>query len=401
MTKEQPEFQSGQASVSLQGQQPDELILPAQAEAWRQQALQLSPLAQLGWFRLGDWAEQHNLPQQAIYCYRQALEQVLPRDPLHALCHERLGHLLFLGQNHLEAEQHYLLALEQDSQLFGAALNLGCIYFARRQFRQAEHWVRQAIALRPDNPAAWENLAEICRQRQKLADAGAAYARVWQRQHRPDLMVRHALLFPMVFATEAEIPIWLERFAAGLAQLTRAGIQLHNPSRQVGVLHANLHYAGPPWTELARQLAVFFRQACPGLASQAPHCALSARRPGERLRLGIVTPNFKQHSLGRMFGQLVPELDRSRFEVVLCSSEVATDMLGQRLAAAADQYLTLPNAFFAARSALARQGFDILLYPEIGGDPQSYYLGFARLAPLQLALWGLGSSTGLPQIDAY
>ncbi|HEY9838839.1 MAG TPA: hypothetical protein V6D23_00185, partial [Candidatus Obscuribacterales bacterium] len=155
------------------------------------------------------------------------------------------------------------------------------------------------------------------------------------------------------------------------------------------------------WLELALQLAEFYRRACPELLSIAPHCREAGRSPGDRLCIGIVAPNFKGHSVARMFGQMVPELDRARFEVVLCTPHAPAEPMGQYLADAADEFLKLPLDFFAARATLAHRRFDILLYPEIGGDPQTHFFGFARLAPLQAVLWGIGSSTGLPEIDCF
>ena len=37
---------------------------------------------------------------------------------------------------------------------------------------------------------------------------------------------------------------------------------------------------------------------------------------------------------------------------------------------------------------------DVLLYPEIGLDPVTYFLSFARLAPVQAAWFGHPDSTG-------
>ena len=38
---------------------------------------------------------------------------------------------------------------------------------------------------------------------------------------------------------------------------------------------------------------------------------------------------------------------------------------------------------------------DVLLYPEIGLDPVTYFLSFARLAPVQAVWFGHPDSTGL------
>ncbi|HEY9839456.1 MAG TPA: tetratricopeptide repeat protein [Candidatus Obscuribacterales bacterium] len=381
------------AAVHVQLKQPEA------AEGLYQQALALNPANIRVQFRLGELYRSQRRHAEAIGCY----QQVLSRQPRDAGSHNSLGHIYFKQKDFAAAEAHYRQALEADPSFFGAANNLGCIYFLREQYPEAELWVRKALAVQPDYLDAWENLAGICRKREDLTGAVAAYTRLCELSDRPDLRVRRALLLPVIYDSEAEIPVWREKFAAGLRQLLQSGIRLRDPSREIEEWHSYLHYAGPPWLDLALQLAEFYRRACPELVSIAPHCRAghALRRPGDRLRLGIVAPNFKGHSVAKMFGQIVPELDRARFEVVLCTPHEPDDSMGRYLANAADEFLKLPEDFFEARAALARRRFDILLYPEIGGDRQTYFFGFSRLAPLQAVLWGIGSSTGLPEIDCF
>jgi protein O-GlcNAc transferase len=44
---------------------------------------------------------------------------------------------------------------------------------------------------------------------------------------------------------------------------------------------------------------------------------------------------------------------------------------------------------------------DLLIFPDIGMDPFTYFLGFARLAPVQCVMWGHGSSTGVANMDYF
>jgi predicted O-linked N-acetylglucosamine transferase (SPINDLY family) len=46
-------------------------------------------------------------------------------------------------------------------------------------------------------------------------------------------------------------------------------------------------------------------------------------------------------------------------------------------------------------------GLDILFYPDIGMDPFTYFLAYARVAPTQITTWGHPVTTGLPNMDWF
>jgi predicted O-linked N-acetylglucosamine transferase (SPINDLY family) len=46
-------------------------------------------------------------------------------------------------------------------------------------------------------------------------------------------------------------------------------------------------------------------------------------------------------------------------------------------------------------------GLDILFYQDIGMEPLSYFLAFARLAPVQLTSFGHPDTTGIPNLDFF
>jgi len=63
--------------------------------------------------------------------------------------------------------------------------------------------------------------------------------------------------------------------------------------------------------------------------------------------------------------------------------------------------LPLDNLGYAAQ-VLRSHALDVIVYPEIGHDPVSYFLAFARLAPVQAA-WGLAhpDTTGISNVDYF
>lgn len=50
----------------------------------------------------------------------------------------------------------------------------------------------------------------------------------------------------------------------------------------------------------------------------------------------------------------------------------------------ADEKLQAPPNLDLARSAVAREELDVLVYPDIGMEPLTYFMAYARLAPIQV-----------------
>ena len=65
----------------------------------------------------------------------------------------------------------------------------------------------------------------------------------------------------------------------------------------------------------------------------------------------------------------------------------------------ADRNVILPRDLAAAREAIAALELDVLFYQDIGMDPFTYYLAFARLAPVQCVSFGHPDTTGIPNMD--
>jgi predicted O-linked N-acetylglucosamine transferase (SPINDLY family) len=67
----------------------------------------------------------------------------------------------------------------------------------------------------------------------------------------------------------------------------------------------------------------------------------------------------------------------------------------------ADRVVTLSKNIFNAQRIIAREEMDLLFYTDIGMDPETYFLSFARLAPVQCVTWGHPDTTGVPNVDYF
>lgn len=272
-----------------------------------------------------------------------------------------------LGRPH-EAIQHYQRALDIDPH-HGAAFQLLCVV----QYKLGDHESLRAT------------LAE--RHRAARSEDGASIAR--------------ALALPSLLDSRQEIEQIRARLSAEIADLSRSTLEVRDPSTEVGSTSFNLAYQGEDDRDLHERIARLHLHACPGLEYVAPHCARSQPRANQRVRVGIVSAFLRDHSIGRVMQGLFARFDRDRVSVHGFTFQSAADPVYCAMTRDADEWVTLPSEFSPARQALARARLDVLLYPDIGMDPLTYFLAFARLAPVQCTTWGHPVTSGVPALDYY
>ena len=170
--------------------------------------------------------------------------------------------------------------------------------------------------------------------------------------------------------------------AAKLATLADAGLRLDDPLSQVGATPFYLAYHGRDDRPLMEALATLYRQVCPSLTYEAPHVAPGRARPdGRKTRVGFVSTFFREHTVARLNENLIAKLPRDRFDVVV--------------------FDRLPRDLRAARQSISAAELDILYFTDIGMEPLTYFLAFARLAPIQCVSWGHPATTGIPTLDRF
>ena len=126
-----------------------------------------------------------------------------------------------------------------------------------------------------------------------------------------------------------------------------------------------------------------------------------SRPEGSRIRVGFISRNFKQHTIGKFMIGYVAFLDRRRFEVVTLAVDPPDDPMVQQFRQHSDEFVIVPADIAAAREQIAALNLDVLFYADIGMDALTYFLAFSRLAPVQCVTWGHPVTTGIPNVDYF
>jgi protein O-GlcNAc transferase len=278
----------------------------------------------------------------------------------------------------------------------GALNNMGIANQALGRNEAARGYLARAHGAEPGNPVIAANLARtglrlgeydaslgVLKSALKVAPAGGA------------LRALNALALPYIADNTDMLSNARARMEAEIGRLENLDAPIENPLTDVGMTNFQAVYHGLDDRPLQEALAAFYARNCPELTFIAPHCEGSARSGG-KTRIGFASAHLGSHTIGKLNHRLIAGLSRDKFDVHVFA------LGGSEPDAGPDTTVhALPTNLAGARAAIAEARPDILYYPDIGMEPMSYFLGYARLAPVQCVTWGHPVTTGLPEMDYF
>ena len=323
-----------------------------EAIACHRRALELKPDSPETHNNLGNALQAQGKLDEAVACWRRALEL----KPDYAEAHNNLGNAL-KDQGELdEALACYRQALERNSHYAEAHNNLGIVLKEQGNFDEAIACYRRALELQPDYAEAHNNLGVAFKDQGRLDEALACCRRALEA--KPEFVEAQSnLLYAQLFHPD--------RDAAALCEEHRRW---------------NQQYAAP--------LVKFIQ----------PH--RNDRSPDRRLRIGYVSPDFREHCQALFTVPLLSAQDHEGFEIVCYADVVRPDGITGRLRSCADGWRNIVGLGHEQVAELIRQdGIDILvdLSMHMAGNR---LLVFARKpAPVQACWLAYPGTTGVSTID--
>lgn len=260
----------------------------------------------------------------------------------------------------------------------------------------------RARTISPELLPAIKNHAALLFDMTDMEAAAAAYDHALRIA--PDdagLAMKRAMTFPTVLRSEAEIDTIRADIERRMQAIKRSGLVIADPLKEVGRPNFYLAYHGRNDRDLQTLIAETYLALCPALGFVAPHCRAPKSRTGGRLKIGFLSKFFYDHSVKFISEGIIRNLDPALFEVHLISTMAEQDVdifpPGQGPAG----YTRIEDDLFQAQRDVAALELDVLVFGDIGMEPLSYYLGFARFAPVQCVMQGHPVTTGLPHMDYF
>lgn len=344
-------------------------------------------------------------------------ESSIDRAFARALAHHQAGRLR-------EAEQAYRRILERYPEHADTLNLLGVIALQAGQLEPALELVQRAVALRPDAAACRNNLGRILEDLGRTDEAAAAYAAAIARDpacaeafnnlgrllEGRDRLAEAADRYRAAIRLDADyaephtnlgnVLKAQGELDAAIAAYRRA-IELRP---DLSMLHSNLlltlHYhSGYAPADLAREHGLWAeRHVAPLAAERRPHEHDAA--PDRRLRIGYVSPDFREHATARFMLPLLRNHDRAQVEVFAYSDVTRPDGVTERIRAHADAWRDVATFSDAELDAVVRRDRIDILVDLAAHAARNRLLVFARKpAPVQVTYLAYCSTTGVDAID--
>jgi protein O-GlcNAc transferase len=279
------------------------------------------------------------------------------------------------------------LALKPDYVASWSGLNR--VFVAQGKFEEAEECCRDALDLIPDNIDLINNLGGVLIYNNKLEEALAVFERALT--FAPDN--------PLILGNMAEALKRQGRLDESIAFSRKAiAVKPDDNNNYSNLLLIMTYAASISPQDLATTAREFDEHIADPLRRLRP--LIRDKDPERRLRIGYVSPDFRDHPVTYSFEFLLKLHDRRQFEIFAYSSSVWKDHVTARLKPAFDHWRDIKalNDDQAA-DLIETDGIDILV-DLAGHTADNRLLVFARKpAPVQVSWLGYPATTGMKAMD--
>lgn len=361
----------------------------SEAEASCRAAVRAAPRDALAWHQLGSLLfKQRRSEAAAVAEAAEALRRATELAPAVAAFHGNLAAVLGVLGRHEEAAVAAAQAVRLEPTFVEARLNLGVALERLGRLPEMVEAYRAALEHKPDHPPALLKLGHALRRVDKPSEAVGVFRRFVE-------------LCPSEWTGHAGLAAALNEvgdLAAGLA-CSRRAVEAGAPAADHSALILAMQYDSSTPPEAVYEEAIrWAARHAPVPAQPEPHT--NEALPDRRLRVGYLSPDFRNHPVGRLLEPILRKHDRRQVEVVCYSDSATTDAVTTHLRAMADRWRNIADRTDEDVERMIRDdGIDVLIETSGHFAGNRLTLMVRRPAPVQVSALGYCGTTGIRGID--
>ena len=281
--------------------------------------------------------------------------------------------------------------------------NISHAYAFSGAYQKAEESIKKMIKIKPDEPFAYQFLASVLKSQDKITEMikivnegleKNLINKKWEFQKK--------LLSPLIAGDKKEIDDYRKKIEKGLEEIISSDIKLDYDNDQViSPPLFELTYTDKDNLELNKKMVKAFKK----IYQPLNHKISINQKLKDKIKIGFISEFFTDHTIGKLFKNLIFSLDLKFFDTVVYHSnktkkgKILEEFQNENKKGFKNEIL--PDKLIDKIKVIEKENFDVLFYPDIGMSIEFYFLSLIRLAKYQIMSWGHPETTGSESIDFF
>ena len=284
--------------------------------------------------------------------------------------------------------------------------NLSHCYVFIKEFEKAEDCIKKVININPNEPFAYQSLASILKDQDKVEEAILIVEEGLEKGIINEKWeVQKNLFFPKIPSDRKDIVKYRKKIEEEVEKILDKNFKkkLDYDNDQIIVPpHVDLSYSDWDNLELNKRSVQAFKKLFK-ILNEESYLKVEIK---DKIRIGIISEFFTDHTIGKLYKDLIFSLDKNKFETFIFHSKKtnAGDIFNEFNEKEKEGILKneiLPIKLSEKIDNIKKFKLDVIFYPDIGLSIEFYYLALMRLAKYQITTFGHPETTGSDSIDFY
>ena len=288
-----------------------------------------------------------------------------------------------------ESIDSYQQAIKINPEYAETYNNLGNVYATIEKVDEAISSYKKAIKINTNFAEAYSNLGHLLKEIGRV-DEAQNYESKLLSLIPSDIGYRintTLSITPIVNSVE-EINFYRNEYKKGLKFLKKKQYLTEKPGDIINLNFFHLGYHGRENLELMKNTSDLFRQIMPNINHVSKN--IDKQKKQKKIKVGFISEFLTTHTVGKLFGGLIKNIDRKKFDVVIFHTQsTKKSTIKNEIDNLSNKVINLSNRIKEQHKQAENENLDIIFYPEIGMSQTIYFLAFARLAPVQIVSWDI------------
>ena len=284
--------------------------------------------------------------------------------------------------------------------------NLSHCYAYIKEFEKAENCIKEIINIKPNEPFAYQFLASILKDQDKIEEATLIVNQGLEKGLINEKWeVQKNLFFPKIPSDNNDIIKYRRKIEDEVDKILDVNFEkkLDYDNDQIIVPpHVDLSYSNLDNLELNKKSVQAFKKLF-RILNEESYSKIEIK---DKIRIGVVSEFFTDHTIGKLYKDLIFSLDKNKFETFVfhskktSSGEIFHEFKKKEKEGVLKNEI-LPIKLSEKINVIKQFKLNIIFYPDIGLSIEFYYLALMRLARYQITTFGHPETTGSNSIDFF